>query len=313
MANLAGINLAMQTTFDERGEIDYVAFETLIDQYIEAGVHGLVLGAGTGQHPYLTEAECNKLYEVGIQRINGRVNVICQTSALNIDEVVRRSKHAERIGADALMVLPPYLEGPSDDDSLFEFYREIDEAVNIDIIGYNIPYATQISISPQLLDRLQQLKNFNYIKDSSGDFTVQQQYLQSGGGVLNGGDTLTLYAFLAGTKGAIWGLPTTCHASRLIFTTSFRKSATTRPLLCGAACSLLCCWCRPPTIFQVCFTPLICVASVRAICASRNGASVSRKRRCSKPLLSRFSAADLKGCKAATGLLAAILAAGRKR
>lgn len=205
MANLAGINLAMQTTFNDRGEIDYTAFENLIDQYIEAGVHGLVLGAGTGQHPYLTEAECNKLYEVGIKRINGRVNVVCQTSALNIDEVVRRSQHAESIGADALMVLPPYLEGPTDEDGLFEFYREIDAAVNIDIIGYNIPYATQISISAQLLSRLQQLKNFNYIKDSSGDFTVQQQYIQSGGGVLNGGDTLTLYAFLAGTKGAIWG------------------------------------------------------------------------------------------------------------
>jgi 4-hydroxy-tetrahydrodipicolinate synthase len=55
------------------------------------------------------------------------------------------------------------------------------------------------------LARLQQLKNFNYIKDSGGDFTVQQQYIQSGGGVLNGSDTITLYAFLAGTKGAIWG------------------------------------------------------------------------------------------------------------
>ncbi|WP_336333145.1 dihydrodipicolinate synthase family protein [Pseudomonas putida] len=205
MANLSGINLAMQTTFNERGEVDYGAYEKLIEQYIDAGVHGLVLGAGSGQHPYLTEAECNKLYELGIKRINGRVNVICQSSALNVDEVIRRSKHAEGAGADALMILPPYFEGPTDDDGLFEFYREVDANIGIDIVGYNIPQSTQISVSPQLLSRLQELKNFKYIKDSGGDFTVHQQYIQSGGGVLNGCDTIALYAFMAGAQGAIWG------------------------------------------------------------------------------------------------------------
>ncbi|KIY40659.1 DapA protein [Pseudomonas sp. 10-1B] len=205
MANLTGVNLAMQTPFDANGAVDYAAWEELIEQYIDAGVHGLVLGAGTGQHPYLTEAECNKLYEIGIKRINGRCNVICQSSALNVDEVVRRSKHAEAHGADALMILPPYFEGPSDDDGLFEFYKEIDAAIGIDIVGYNIPQATQLSVSVELLARLSELKNFNYIKDSGGDFTTHQQYLQTPTAVLNGCDTIALYAFLAGAKGAIWG------------------------------------------------------------------------------------------------------------
>ena len=79
MADLKGINLAMQTPFDDKGAIDFGRWEELIDIYIDAGVHGLVLGAGTGQHPYLTEAECNKLYETGIRRIDGRCNIICQT------------------------------------------------------------------------------------------------------------------------------------------------------------------------------------------------------------------------------------------
>ena len=60
MADLKGINLAMQTPFNENGAINYSIFEDLIEQYVAAGVHGLVLGAGTGQHPYLTEAECNR-------------------------------------------------------------------------------------------------------------------------------------------------------------------------------------------------------------------------------------------------------------
>ena len=205
MADLKGINLAMQTPFDRSGEIDYGTFGNLIDKYVSAGVHGLVLGAGTGQHPYLTEAECNRLYEVGAKRIAGRCNVVCQSSALNMDEVVRRSRHAESIGADAIMVLPPYLEGPSDEDGIYAFYEEIDNAVGVDIVGYNIPQATGISVSPRLFGRLSGLKNFNYIKDSAGDFTVHQEYLQTKGTVLNGCDTTTLYALIAGARGVIWG------------------------------------------------------------------------------------------------------------
>ena len=61
MADLAGINLAMQTPMLADGSIDYTRWEALIDLYIDAGVHGLVLGAGTGQHPYLTRGECDRL------------------------------------------------------------------------------------------------------------------------------------------------------------------------------------------------------------------------------------------------------------
>ena len=205
MSDLKGINLAMQTPMNENGSIDYKRWEELIDLYIDVGVHGLVLGSGTGQYPYLSEAECNQLYETGAKKIAGRCNLICQTSALNLDEVMRRSKHAEGIGADALMILPPYLEGPTDDDGLFEFYAEIDRAVATDIIGYNIPQATGISVSVSLFKRLIALDNFNYIKDSAGDLTMHQAYLQAGGKVLNGCDTTTVFALMAGAEGAIWG------------------------------------------------------------------------------------------------------------
>ncbi|MBS3650198.1 dihydrodipicolinate synthase family protein [Pseudaminobacter sp. 19-2017] len=205
MADLKGINLAMQTPFDAGGAIDFKVFEGLIDKYVEAGVHGLVFGSGTGQHPYLTEQECNQLYEIGAKRVGGRCHVICQTSALNVDEVIRRSRHAESIGADALMILPPYLEGPTDDDGIVEFYRDVASSVGIDIIGYNIPQATGVSVSVALLKRLTALDNFNYIKDSGGDFTLHQEYLQATPGVLNGCDTTTLYALMAGCRGVIWG------------------------------------------------------------------------------------------------------------
>jgi len=205
MGEITGINLAMQTPMHLDGSIDYARWEELIDIYIDTGIHGLVLGAGTGQHPYLTREECNKLYEIGSKRVDGRCKLICQTSALVVDEVIERSKQAQDLGADALMILPPYLEGPEDDDGLFEFYRTIDSHIGIDIIGYNIPQTTGIGISTELFMRLNQLPNFNYIKDSAGDLTTHQEYIATGYNVLNGCDPITVFAFIAGAQGCIWG------------------------------------------------------------------------------------------------------------
>jgi len=205
MSELTGINLAMQTPMFTDGSIDYGRWEELIDLYIDAGVHGLVLGAGTGQHPYLTREECNRLYEIGARRIDGRCKLICQTSALVQDEVIERSLHAQGLGADALMILPPYLEGPEDDDGLFAFYQAIDAAIDTDIIGYNIPQTTGIGISVELFKRLNRLEHFNYIKDSAGDLTAHQEYLATGHAVLNGCDPNTVFAFIAGAPGCIWG------------------------------------------------------------------------------------------------------------
>jgi len=205
MSELTGINLAMQTPMHADGSINYVRWEELIDVYIDAGVQGLVLGAGTGQHPYLTRQECNRLYELGARRIDGRCKLICQSSALVQDEVIERSRHEQGLGADALMILPPYIEGPDDDDGLFAFYEAIDAAVETDIIGYNIPQSTGISISVDLFKRLNQLEHFNYIKDSAGDLTTHQEYLATGYKVLNGCDTNTVFAFIAGAPGCIWG------------------------------------------------------------------------------------------------------------
>lgn len=205
MTDIRGICLAMQTPFDEAGNVDNDRFEVLIDAYLETGMHGFVLSSGTGQHAYLTEAECNKLFELGVKRIDGRATVICQTSALNLDEVVRRCKAAQDLGADAIMVLPPYMEGPTHDDGIFAFYQRINDAVSVDIIGYNIPQAAGIELSPELFKRLNELENFNYIKDSAGDFAKQQALLATGGKVLNGADLNTPFSLIAGCPGAIWG------------------------------------------------------------------------------------------------------------
>ena len=205
MTDIHGINLAMQTPFDDAGGVDYAGFERLLDQYLETGLQGYVLSSGTGQHAYLTEVECNKIFALALKRINGRATVICQTSALNLEEVARRSKTAQDLGADAIMVLPPFFEGPTHDDGIFAFYEHVNDAVSIDIIGYNSPPSTGFELSPELFQRLGELEHFNYINDSSGDFAKQQALLATGGKILNGTDTTVPYSFMAGCVGAIWG------------------------------------------------------------------------------------------------------------
>jgi 4-hydroxy-tetrahydrodipicolinate synthase len=122
-----------------------------------------------------------------------------------LDEVLERSKEAQGLGADALMILPPYLEGPEDDDGLFAFYEAIDGEIETDIIGYNIPQTTGIGISVELFKRLNQLDHFNYIKDSAGNLATHQEYLATGYNVLNGCDPNTVFSFIAGARGCIWG------------------------------------------------------------------------------------------------------------
>ncbi len=205
MTDLRGINLAMMTPFTADGAIDFAKFEDLIERYLDAGIHGFVFSSGTGQHAYLTEAECAKLFEIGITRVNGRAKVTAQTSALNMEEVIRRSRTAQDLGADALMILPPFFEGPRHDEGIFRFYEAIDRAVSTNIIGYNIPAATGIELTPALYTRLNALPNFNYIKDSSGDLGKQQALMACGGKILNGADPIAPFSFMLGTAGTIWG------------------------------------------------------------------------------------------------------------
>ncbi len=199
-----GVNLAMRTPFKEDGSIDWRRYDELLDVYLDAGVDGFVLSSGTGMHVYLSEEESARLNEAGLKRIDGRARVICQTSALVQDEVLRRTRHAADLGADGVMVLPPFFEGPADDDGVFEFYRAVD-SVGVPVIGYNVPDAVGFEITPDFLKRLSGLPNFYGVKDSAGDLTTQKMLIAGGGNVINGGDPIAFYALLSGVKGLIWG------------------------------------------------------------------------------------------------------------
>jgi 4-hydroxy-tetrahydrodipicolinate synthase len=208
-----GINLAISTPYDSEGKPDHGRLAQLIERYLAAGIRGFVLSSGTGMHVYLSQEESNALVAFGAKVIDGRAKIIAQTSALLVDDVVARIRHAADCGADGVMVLPPFFEGPTDDDGVFEFYAAVARG-GLPIIGYNVPQAVGVEITPSLLRRLCEIPEFLAVKDSSGDLARQAALVRTGLPMMNGADPLVPYALYAGVRGLIWGganfAPKTC-------------------------------------------------------------------------------------------------------
>lgn len=199
-----GLNLAVTTPFDSEGRVDLDRLDAHLGRYIEAGVDGIVLSSGTGMHVYLSREESDALVALGAKIIAGRAKLIVQTSALLLDDVLARTRHAAGHGADGVMVLPPFFEGPTDDEGLLAFYTEV-AAAGVPVIGYNVPQAVGVGISPALLAELCRIPNFVTVKDSGGDLPRQAALIRSGSPVMNGADPLTPHALFAGAAGVIWG------------------------------------------------------------------------------------------------------------
>ena len=205
MNELKGICTPICTTFNQSTQaFDETAFLTHMDTLLEAGVHIIAVCGGTGEFPFLSAQEKRTIAELSAKHINGQAKLIVQTSALITQEAIEHSQHAEGIGADALLVLPPYFEGP-DQAGVIYHYEQVARAVEVPIMAYNIPLHSGFDITPELFTRLRQIDNICYIKDSTGDMLRIEQLLLSGATVFNGSDYLSLYGLLAGCAGCFWG------------------------------------------------------------------------------------------------------------
>ncbi len=205
MTELKGICTPVCTVFTEDGrKIDSSAFQRQLDRLLEAGVHIIAPGGGTGEFSFLTAAERKHVLEVAARHINGRAKLIAHTSAVMTEEAIEFAKHAEGLGADALLVLPPYFEGPSL-DGVFEHYARVSKAVTTPVMAYNIPVHTGIDLDPEFYARLKQLPGIQYLKDSTGDFVRLQDLVASGVKVFVGGEPIMFHGLIAGASGCFWG------------------------------------------------------------------------------------------------------------
>ena len=202
---LHGVCAAMSTPFDDSGEVlDEGRLRDHVEDLVEAGVHGLVLAAGTGEFAFLSIEEKERIFRIGIEQVAGRVPVICQTSAITTVDAIRNSRAAIDFGASAVMVLPPYFEGPFERGVLYH-YEKLAPAIDVPLVLYNIPVSSGFDITPDLYRKLIAIENIDYIKDSTGDLIRLQQLIGIGGHVLAGADPLAPFALQAGSAGWIWG------------------------------------------------------------------------------------------------------------
>jgi 4-hydroxy-tetrahydrodipicolinate synthase len=210
MKELKGICCASVTAFTPDGEkVDEAAMKNHIDSLLEAGMPIILVCGGTGEFAYLRREERLRIAEMSAKHINGRAAFMVQTSAINTADAIEYARHAEGVGADCLLILPPYFEGPNADGVYYHF-EQIAKAIQIPIMVYNIPVHSGFDITPAFFKRLLEIDNIKYIKDSTADMVRIQQLLAvcgEKGGVFNGGDPTAFFALLAGCQGCVWGAP----------------------------------------------------------------------------------------------------------
>jgi 4-hydroxy-tetrahydrodipicolinate synthase len=205
MIKLNGICVPICTPFSNDGKrVDERALRKHIDSMLEANVHIVAVCGGTGEFPFLAEAEKRQIAEIAARHIAGRCKLIVQTSAIRTEEAVENSKHAESVGADALLILPPYFEGPGEAGVRWH-YEQIGRAIKIPIMVYNIPQFSGFDITPDVFARLREIDTVRYIKDSTSNMLRIEQLVASGADVFNGCDYLNLYGLMAGAVGCFWG------------------------------------------------------------------------------------------------------------
>ena len=201
---LKGSIVALITPFKD-DNLDENTYRKLIDYHLKNGTNGIVPGGTTGESPTLSHSEHKKIIEIAVKECNGKIPVIAGTGSNSTDEAVELSQFAEKAGSDALLVVTPYYNKPTQ-EGLYQHYKKINDSVSIPIIIYNIPSRSVIDMSVETMSKLYELKNIIGVKDATGDLNrVDQQSKAMGKDViqLTGNDDNALEFNKRGGVGAI--------------------------------------------------------------------------------------------------------------
>ena len=203
-AKFHGSMTALVTPFKD-GEIDEQAYRALIDWQITSGSHGLVPVGTTGESPTLSHKEHYRAVDICIDEARGRVPVIAGAGSNNTVEAIELARHAEQSGADAVLVVTPYYNKPTQ-EGLYQHFKAVNDAIGIPIIIYNIPPRSVVDMSVETMKRLSELTNIVGVKDATGDVgRVSRQRHAMGADFiqLSGEDMTALAAMAAGGHGCI--------------------------------------------------------------------------------------------------------------
>ncbi|MBC7263185.1 MAG: 4-hydroxy-tetrahydrodipicolinate synthase [Chloroflexi bacterium] len=205
---LQGIFTVLVTPMTAAEEVDYKTLAALIDYVIEeGGVHGIIPLGSTGEYYALTAEERRKVVEATFQAVRGRRPVVVGANATTTREVIEHCQHAEKWGAAGVMLAAPYYSLPTEDE-LFEHYKAVNDAIHIPIMLYNFPARSGVDLKPRLVQRLAELDNVQYLKESTGDITRVSEIIRLCGHKITlfcGYDSQALENFVLGAKGWVAG------------------------------------------------------------------------------------------------------------
>jgi len=158
------------TPFNEdASDIDYAAWARFLDWQIEVGVPGIIILGTTGEFLTVSDDERRKFVDETVKHCKGKMDVLVGSMNACTANAVRFSAEAEELGADGLMIIPPYYFTPTEDE-IFEYYRAICEKVSIPIMLYNNPVTSNVDMSAKLVGRLTRaFEQVRYIKEASMD------------------------------------------------------------------------------------------------------------------------------------------------
>ena len=165
---------ALVTPFKD-GVVDEEGLRALVDWHIAEGSHGLVPVGTTGESPTLSHAEHERVVEVVVEHTNGRVPVIAGAGSNNTSEAIGLMQHAERVGADAALVVTPYYNKPTQ-EGLYQHYKALNDCCDLPIFVYNIPGRSVIDVTPETMGRMSKLKNIVGTKDATADMMRVTQH-----------------------------------------------------------------------------------------------------------------------------------------
>lgn len=203
--NFGKVITAMITPFNEFGQVDVEATERLIEHLIENGSDALVVGGTTGESPTLTTEEKKLVFKIAVQAVNGRVPVIAGTGSNNTQASIELTNEAATIGVDAVMLVAPYYNRPSQ-EGLYQHFKTIAESTNLPVMLYNVPGRSAISIDVDTTLRLAHIPNIVSMKEASEDLDAMALLIDqapAGFTVYSGDDSLTLPVLAIGGAGVV--------------------------------------------------------------------------------------------------------------
>lgn len=204
MAIFTGSGVALITPFNEKNEINFEKLRELLEYHIANRTDAVIVTGTTGESATMSDEEKLAVIKFSVDVVRGRIPVIAGTGSNNTKHAVWLSQEAEKLGADALLVVTPYYN-KGNESGIYNHYREIAENVKIPIILYNVPGRTGVNLSVNLVKELSRLKNIDAIKEASGNISYAAEIARAVPeiNIYSGNDDMTVPLLSIGGKGVI--------------------------------------------------------------------------------------------------------------